>query len=55
MRRGDQLSLRKAQVDFHRDVVWVPNSKTGREYPVPMSPEVREVMLEVVRRNPESD
>jgi integrase len=55
MRRGDQLSLRKTQVDFQRDVVWVPNAKTGNEYAVPMSPEVREVMLEAVRRNPESE
>lgn len=55
MRRGDQLSLRKAQVDFQRDVIWVPNSKTGREYAVPMSPEVQDVMREALRKNPESE
>ena len=37
MRRGDRPSLRKPQADFQRDVVWVPNSKTGREYAVPMT------------------
>ena len=55
MRRGDQFSLRKSQVDFQRDVVWVPNAKTGKEYPVPMRPEVREVMLEAVRKTPEGE
>ncbi len=55
MRRGDQLSLRKPQADFQRSVIWVPNSKTGREYAVPMSPEVREVVLEAVKKNTESE
>jgi integrase len=54
-RRGDQLSLRKAQVNFQRDVIWVPNAKIGNEHPVPMSPEVREIMLTAVRSNPESE
>jgi len=55
MRRGDLLNLRKEAVDFQRDVVWVPNSKTGKFYPVPMTPEVREVMRVQVKANPASD
>jgi integrase len=55
MRRGDQFALRKSVVDFQRDVIWVPNAKTGNEYPVPMSPEVREVLLQCARENPESE
>ena len=30
MRRGDQLNLRWEKVDFQRDVIYVPNSKTGK-------------------------
>jgi len=52
MRRGDQLNLRKSQVDFQRSVIWVPNAKTGREYSLPMSQELREIMLGLVRENP---
>jgi integrase len=55
MRRGDQLNLRKSQVDFQRNVIRVPNSKTGKGYPVPMNEDVRRVMLELARENPESD
>ncbi len=51
MRRGDQLNLRKEQVDLQRNVLWVPNSKSGKEYPVPMNAEVRTIMLELVREN----
>jgi integrase len=54
MRRGDQFNLRKSQVDFQRGVIWVPNAKTGKEYSVPMSAELRDVMLSLVRNNPAS-
>jgi len=36
MRRGDQLNLRWEKIDFQRNVIHVPNSKTGRDYTVPM-------------------
>jgi integrase len=52
---GDQLNLKKSQVDFQRNVINVPNAKTGRDYPVPMNKEVREVMLQLVRENPASE
>ncbi|MBA3568221.1 MAG: tyrosine-type recombinase/integrase [Pyrinomonadaceae bacterium] len=44
MRRGDQLNLRWAKVDFQRDVIYVPNSKTGKDYSVPMNADVRDLM-----------
>lgn len=49
MRKGDQLNLRWSKVDFQRGVIYVPNQKTGKEYTVPMSQEVREVMLSLKR------
>lgn len=55
MRRSDQLNLRKSQVDFQRGVIWVPNAKTGKEYPLNMSAELREIMLALVRENPTSE
>lgn len=51
MRRGDQLSLRWSQVDFQRNVVNVPNSKTGKGYDVPMNEDVRAVMLALRRES----
>jgi integrase len=41
MRLGDQLSLRWEQIDFQRNMIFVPNSKTGRDYGVPMNQDVR--------------
>jgi integrase len=55
MRRGDQLNLRWERVDFQRNVIWVPNAKTGHRYPVPMSAQVREVMLKLSREGRGSD
>jgi len=40
MRRGDQLNLRWERVDFQRDVIYVPNSKSGKAYGVPKNAEV---------------
>jgi integrase len=55
MRLGDQLNLKKSKVDFQRNIVLVPNSKTGRDYPVPMNQEVREALLKLARQNPSSE
>lgn len=49
MRRGDQLNLRWENVDFQRNVIYVPNSKTGKDYPVPMNKVVRNSLLELRR------
>jgi integrase len=45
MRRGDQLNLRWEKVDFQRGVIYVPNSKTGKDYTVPMNEDVRATLL----------
>ncbi len=45
MRKGDQLDLRWEKVDFQRDVIYVPNMKTGHDYIVPMNQDVRSVLL----------
>lgn len=45
MRRGDQLNLRWEKVDFQRDVIYVPNSKTGKDYEVAMNADVRNTLL----------
>ncbi|CAN5759841.1 hypothetical protein BH20ACI3_BH20ACI3_24990 [soil metagenome] len=45
MRRGDQLNLRWEKVDFQRNLIHVPNSKTGRDYTVPMNQDVRSELL----------
>src|SRR5205085_3224567 len=55
MRLGDELNLRKRRVDLQRNVINVPNSKTGKDYPVPMNPDVRAVMLKLMREHPESE
>lgn len=49
MRKGDQLNLLWEKVDFQRNVIYVPNSKTGRDYPVPMNEDVRAVLLALRR------
>jgi integrase len=48
MRRGDQLNLRWEKVDFQRNVIYVPNSKTDRDYTVPMNQDVRNELLRSV-------
>jgi integrase len=55
MRRGDQLNLLWVKVDFQRNVIYVPNSKTGRDYPLPMNEDVRGVMLQLRRELKGSD
>lgn len=49
MRKGDQLSLTWPKVDFQRNVIYVANQKTGREYPVPMNEDVRGALLSLKR------
>lgn len=46
MRKGDLLNLRWERVDFQRGVIHVPNSKTGKNYSVPMNEDVRAALLE---------
>jgi integrase len=37
MRRGDLFKLTWERIDFQRGLIYVPNSKTGRDYSVPMN------------------
>jgi integrase len=58
MRRGEILSLRKDQVDFERDQIHLFTSrklgvktKSDRYRTVPMTPEVKELLEQLVQRN----
>lgn len=46
MRRGELLGLRWQQVDFQRGVIHVTRTKTSKDREVPMSNQVRQVLLE---------
>src|SRR6476620_6722915 len=54
MRRGDLFNLTWERIDFQRGLIYVPNSKTGRDYSVPMNEDVRTMLLEF-RRNIRGD
>ena len=41
MRLGDQLSLGWEQVDFQRNLIYAPNARMGKDYPLPMNKDVR--------------
>ena len=47
MRRGDELNLLWEKVDFQRGLIYVPNSKTGNDYSVPMNEDVRNTLLQL--------
>ena len=40
IRRGDLFNLTWERIDFQRGLIDVPNSKTGRDYSVPMNEDV---------------
>jgi integrase len=47
MRRGDLFNLTWEKVDFQRGLIYVPNSKTGRDYAVPMNEDVRSTLKQI--------
>jgi integrase len=47
MRRGDLFKLTWERIDFQRGLIYVPNSKTGRDYSVPMSEEVKATLKQI--------
>ena len=47
MRRGNELNLLWEKVDFQRGLIYVPNSKTGNDYSVPMNEDVRNTLLQL--------
>jgi integrase len=47
MRRGDLFNLTWEKIDFQRGLIYVPNSKTGRDYAVPMNEDVRNTLRQI--------
>jgi integrase len=47
IRRRDLLNLTWERIDFQRGLIDVPNSKTGRDYSVPMNENVKAVLREI--------
>src|ERR1051326_3185900 len=47
MRLGEQLCLRKRQVDFLRNMVTPTETKNGKDRDIPMNVEVREALVEL--------
>jgi len=47
MRRGDLFNLMWEKVDFQRALIYVPNSKTGRDYSVPMNEDARNTLRQM--------
>lgn len=41
MRYDDQVNLRWEKVDFQRNLIYVPNAKTGHEHGAPMNQDAR--------------
>src|SRR5687768_9028455 len=49
MRRGDLFKLTWERIDFQRGLIYVPNSKTGKDYSVPMNEDVRSTLQQIRR------
>ena len=49
MRRGDLFKLTWEKIDFQRGLIYVPNSKTGRDDAVPMNEDVRSTLQQIRR------
>jgi integrase len=49
MRRGEILSLRWSQVDFMRDLIFVTQTKSGKDRVIPMNEAVRNALLSLSR------
>ncbi len=54
MRRGEILGLEWRQVDFHRNVLRVTKTKSGKERFLPMNHVVRELLLERRAKEPDA-
>jgi integrase len=44
MRRGEIISLRRANIDFSLHLAWLPVTKNGRDRHVPLSPRATEIL-----------
>jgi len=49
MRMGEQLQMKRHQVDFLRNIVTARNTKNGRPRDIPMNDDVREALAELCR------
>jgi len=49
MRLGEQLRMKRSQVDFLRDIVTARKTKNGRPRDIPMNDEVRETLAELCK------
>jgi integrase len=49
MRMGEQLQMKRHQVDFLRNIVTARNAKNGRPRDIPMNDDVREALVELCR------
>jgi hypothetical protein len=45
IRMGEQLQMKRHQVDFLRDIVTARNTKNGRPRDIPMNDDVREALF----------
>ena len=49
MRLGEQLRMKRSQVDFLRSIVTARKTKNGRPRDIPMNDEVRETLAELCK------
>jgi len=49
MRLGEQLRMKRSQVDFLRNIVTARKTKNGRPRDIPMNDEVRETLAELCK------
>ena len=49
MRLGEQLRMKRSQVDFLRSIVTARKTKNGRPRDIPMNDEVRETLVELCK------
>lgn len=55
MRMGEQLQMKRHQVDFLRNIVTARNTKNGRPRDIPMNDDVREALAELCREKRPDD
>jgi integrase len=55
MRMGEQLRMKRRQVDFLRNIVTARETKNGRPRDIPMNDDVREALAELCRDKAQND
>jgi integrase len=55
MRMGEQLRMKRHQVDFLRNIVTARETKNGRPRDIPMNDDVREALAELCRDKAPND